>query len=100
MSDYRTKIIIFLLRAFTPLREIQQRITTIAGRSYDRPQVLITHQMRSSQVSPYDFRYSILYSRIWSSSSTVNKDPVLLSMSYLVIFEGNGIRNNGLPSQA
>ena len=56
--------------------------------------------MRSSQVSPYDFRYSILYSRIWSSSSTVNKDPVLLSMSYLVIFEGNGIRNNGLPSQA
>ena len=35
MSDYRTKIIIFLLRAFTPLREIQQRITTIAGRSYD-----------------------------------------------------------------
>ena len=42
MSDYRTKIIIFLLRAFTPLREIQQIITTIAGRSYDRPQVL-TH---------------------------------------------------------
>ncbi len=42
MSDYRTKIIIFLLRAFTPLREIQQRITTIAGCSYDRPQVL-TH---------------------------------------------------------
>gem|GEM_PF-5055592 len=42
MSDYRTKIIIFLLRAFTPLREIQQRITTIAGRSYDRPQVF-TH---------------------------------------------------------
>ena len=35
MSDYRTKIIIFFLRAFTPLREIQQRITTIAGRSYD-----------------------------------------------------------------
>ncbi len=31
MSDYRTKIIIFLLRVFTPLREIQQRIT-IAGR--------------------------------------------------------------------
>lgn len=41
MSDYRTKIIIFLLRVFTPIREIQQRIT-IAGRSYDRPQVL-TH---------------------------------------------------------